>query len=73
MRALSIFIAARQARASLEHLMELERWPTDPAISRAIDRLVQLEENAARTILRAAEARRVLWNDCHERGERWSA
>jgi hypothetical protein len=53
--------------------MELERWQTDEAISRAIDRLVQLEEDAARTILRGAEARRVLWVDSRERGERWSA
>jgi hypothetical protein len=72
-RALAVFIAARQARASLEHLMALEHWPTDPAISRAIDRLVQLEEESAHTILRGAEARRVLWIDSRARGERWSA
>lgn len=73
MRALDVFVAARQARAGLEHLLELEGWPTDPALSLAIDRLVQIEEDAARTVLRAAEARRVLWSDCDARGERWSA
>jgi hypothetical protein len=72
-RALGVFIAARQARASLEHLMELEQWPIDPAIGRALDRLIEIEESSAQTILRAAEARRALWTDSRARGERWSA
>ena len=36
--------AARHARGALELLLQLREWAPDPALSRAIDRLVELEE-----------------------------
>ena len=36
--------AARNAQAALEHLLDLLDWGEEPALSRAMDRLVQLEE-----------------------------
>jgi len=53
MRALDTLTAARQARAALERLLALNDWPEDRPLSLAIDRLLQLEEQAASAIHRA--------------------
>jgi hypothetical protein len=39
--------AAKKARAELEAVLDLLEWPEEPAISRCLDRLVQLEEGEA--------------------------
>lgn len=39
--------AARRARGALEDLLELLGWSGERALSLAIDRLVQLEEEAS--------------------------
>jgi hypothetical protein len=57
-RALDTFITARQARASIEQLLAANGWPWDEALSRAIDRLTLLEEQAAAAIRRAASWQR---------------
>jgi len=36
--------AAKRARGAIEDLLELLGWGEEPALSRAIDRLIQLEE-----------------------------
>jgi len=60
MRALRLLINARLARAALERLLEAEHWPADVALSRAVDRLIQLEEEAASASYRISEALRRL-------------
>jgi len=40
----AIATAAREAKAALERLLDLLKWRPEPALSRAIDRLVQLSE-----------------------------
>ena len=58
MRVLDTLIAAKQARAAIERLLAVNDWPRDRALSLAVDRLVEIEEQAARAIERAAEWRR---------------
>jgi hypothetical protein len=58
-RALDTLIAARQARASIERLLEVNDWPTDRSLSLAIDRLVLLEAQAAEACRRVDEWRRI--------------
>jgi hypothetical protein len=53
-RVLGTLIAAKQARAAIERLLAVNHWPTDRALSLAVDRLVEIEEQAARAIQRAA-------------------
>ena len=40
-----IATAAREAKAALERLLDLLEWRAEPALGRAIDRLVQLSES----------------------------
>lgn len=40
--------AAREARCAIEDLLVLLGWGEEPALSRAIDRLIQLEEGCCR-------------------------
>jgi hypothetical protein len=54
---LDTLTAARAARAAIERLLEINDWPTDRALSLAVDRLVEIEEQATRAIERAAEWR----------------
>jgi hypothetical protein len=57
-RVLDTLVAAKQARAALERVLEINSWPQDRALSRAVDRLLELEEQAARAIERVAEWQR---------------
>jgi hypothetical protein len=43
--ATTIATAAREAKAALERLLDLLEWRAEPALGRAIDRLVQLSES----------------------------
>jgi hypothetical protein len=56
-RVLDTLIAARQAKAALERLLEINDWPPDRAISLAIDRLLELEAQASAAVRRASEWR----------------
>jgi hypothetical protein len=57
-RALDTLVAARQARAAIEHLLAINHWPHDRALSLAIDQLLILEEQATAAVRRVAEWRR---------------
>ena len=59
MRVLDTLIAAKAARAAIERLLAINDFPSDRALSLAIDRLVVLEEQAAAAVRRAAEWRRT--------------
>jgi hypothetical protein len=59
MRALDTLVAARQARAAIERLLEVNDWPDDPALHRAIDQTLIIEEQARAAIERAAAWRRT--------------
>jgi hypothetical protein len=58
-RALDTLVAARQARAAIERLLEINSWPVDPVLGGAIDRLLILEEQAAAACRRITEWRRI--------------
>jgi hypothetical protein len=46
-RHLDILIAARQARAAIERLLDVTGWGHEPALSRALDAVVVAEDLAA--------------------------
>jgi hypothetical protein len=53
--ALHIYIATRQARASLERLLDVLGWPEDRTLSLALDRFEAIAEEAAEDVSRQSE------------------
>ena len=58
MRALRAFIAARQAKQAVEHLLDELGWPNDPVLSRTLDHLQLLIEQSTDTMAKINAARR---------------